>query len=288
MMTMPSTCLRRVSHFSASGLDSRKPVLARSVDPATPGRNALRQCRRRTAHLSPGGAKLVSPNNPSTSGSTSALPSLVEETESPHSPDASLRRAASLALVAGAAVLGGAALPSHASTAERVAGALLQDGGPLSMYPFLVPLILAALPLIELRGAIPVGVVVMGMDPASVFALAVLGNMLPVPFLILGFEPLRTWASGRSKSMKNLFDWLFERSRRAASRFKEGSIFAALVAFVGVPLPGTGAWSGSLICSVLGLPFLRGLLANFLGVVIAAVAVTALTLLGQWGWIQLH
>ena len=164
----------------------------------------------------------------------------------------------------------------------------MNDGGPLSTYPFLVPLILAAMPLIELRGAIPVGVVVMGMDPASVFALAVVGNMLPVPVLILGFEPLRTWASGRSKNMKKLFDWLSERSRRAASKFKEGSVFAALVAFVGVPLPGTGAWSGSLVCSVLGLPFLRGLLANFLGVVIAAVVVMALTLLGQWGWIQLH
>ena len=60
--------------------------------------------------------------------------------------------------------------------------------------------------------------------------------------------------------------------------------FAALVAFVGVPFPGTGAWSGSMVSSVLGMPFWKAVAANFFGVVIAAMIVLAITMAGQWGW----
>jgi len=144
-------------------------------------------------------------------------------------------------------------------------------------------MLLAMLPIVEVRGAVPVAILALQMDPLQAFLFSVAGNMLPVPVLILGIEPLATWASTRSAFMKRVFDAVFARSRNQAASWKEHE-FTAIAAFVGVPLPGTGAWSGSIGCFVLGMPFWKSMLAIFIGVVIAAAIMTGLTLAGQWGF----
>mmetsp|Transcript_14494 Transcript_14494/g.40822 ORF Transcript_14494/g.40822 Transcript_14494/m.40822 type:complete len:214 (+) Transcript_14494:418-1059(+) len=165
----------------------------------------------------------------------------------------------------------------HASAAEK-----LVDATRGKFADWLMPFLLAALPVVELRGAIPVSILILKLDPVLVFVLAILGNMVPVPLILLGFEPLAKWGSQQSPRVKKFFDWLFERSRNKAAAWKDHE-FAALVAFVGVPFPGTGAWSGSMVSCVLGMPFWKAFAANFLGVVAAALIVLAITLFGQWG-----
>ena len=145
----------------------------------------------------------------------------------------------------------------------------------------MVVLIISALPIFELRGAIPVAINVFQFPWYYSLLLAFIGNLLPVPFIIL-------FAHGviRQLSKIGFFDrrlnWLLERTRRkgqAVERYKR----IGLVLFVAVPLPATGAWTGSLIAVVFGLKLGHAFLSISLGVLIAGVIVTCLSLLGWWG-----
>ncbi|MFZ5817588.1 MAG: COG2426 family protein [Bacillota bacterium] len=143
-------------------------------------------------------------------------------------------------------------------------------------YEWIV-LIVAALPLIELRGAIPIGVA-LGLPALEVFLLAMLGNMAPVPLILLLLGPVRRWAN-RWPLVGPVLRWAEERAwKRRAQVEKYG--FWGLVAFVGVPLPGTGAWTGSLVAVLLEMRFWPALLANLLGVLIAGVLIALLSALG--------
>ncbi|BAF13499.1 uncharacterized LOC4334451 [Oryza sativa Japonica Group] len=137
---------------------------------------------------------------------------------------------------------------------------------------------LATLPVIELRGAIPVGYW-MRLDPIRLTVLSVLGNMVPVPFIILYLKKLAAFLSQRSASATRIMDLLFERARQKAAPVEEFQ-WLGLMLFVAVPFPGTGAWTGAIISSVLGMPFWSGFSANFVGVVLAGLLVNLLMNLG--------
>ncbi|CAN6303161.1 unnamed protein product [Urochloa humidicola] len=156
----------------------------------------------------------------------------------------------------------------------RVAESLRRLGWPDDAVVFA----LATLPVIELRGAIPVGYW-MRLHPVRLTVLSVLGNMVPVPFIILYLEKLATFLSQRSASATQLMDLLFERARRKAAPVEEFQ-WLGLMLFVAVPFPGTGAWTGAIIASVLGMPFWSGFLANFVGVILASLLVNLLMNLG--------
>jgi uncharacterized membrane protein len=104
-------------------------------------------------------------------------------------------------------------------------------------------------------------------------------NMVPVPFIILYLKKLATFLSQRSASATRIMDLLFERARRKAAPVEEFQ-WLGLMLFVAVPFPGTGAWTGAIIASVLGMPFWSGLSANFVGVVLAGLLVNLLMNLG--------
>ncbi|KAL5218354.1 hypothetical protein ABZP36_019038 [Zizania latifolia] len=112
-------------------------------------------------------------------------------------------------------------------------------------------------------------------DPIILFS----RNMVPVPFIILYLKKLATFLSQRSASATQIMDLLFERARRKAAPVEEFQ-WLGLMLFVAVPFPGTGAWTGAIISSVLGMPFWSGFSANFVGVVLAGLLVNLLMNLG--------
>ncbi len=144
-----------------------------------------------------------------------------------------------------------------------------------SLPPEWVIVIIAALPVSELRGAIPAGILY-GMAPLKVFFLSVAGNMLPILPLLYFLEPVS--AKLRSVGIfKRFFDWLFERTRKKSDLIEKYELIG-LMLFVAVPLPMTGAWTGSIAASLFNLDKKRSFLAVTAGVFIAAVIVMVLTL----------
>jgi uncharacterized membrane protein len=141
----------------------------------------------------------------------------------------------------------------------------------------LLVLWVAMMPVVELRGAIPLGIS-LGMSPVEAYLVALAGNLLPVPGLLLLLEPvcrsIRRW-----RRLRRCVDAWLDRSRARGQRLQRwGAVGLAL--FVALPLPSTGVWSGALIASLLGLRFWHGMVALSLGAAAAGILVTALS---AWG-----
>jgi len=145
----------------------------------------------------------------------------------------------------------------------------------------LIVLFIAALPILELRAAIPVAINWFGMPWYHAFPLAFVGNLLPVPFIILFLEAITRWLN-RVEFLHRMLDRLFARiSQRGGIVDKYKRIGLAL--FVAIPLPVTGAWTGSLVASLFGLKFRHTFLSILVGVFIAGLIVTGPSLLGWVG-----
>ena len=138
--------------------------------------------------------------------------------------------------------------------------------------------IIAATPILELRGAIPIALFNYELSIASAFIFSVLGNIFPVIFILLFFEKVSLFLRKRSKFFDKFFDWLFARTRRNHQGNYEKLKDLFLVIFVSIPLPITGAWTGSLCAFLFGIPFKRAFPLISLGVVIAGVLVTLISL----------
>lgn len=132
--------------------------------------------------------------------------------------------------------------------------------------------LLSAVPLIEQRGAIPLGFIHGGIHPLLIFVLAVAGSMLPVPFILLLFEKIYGWMEQRPKFKKiiKIIDKKVAANQHKFDKYKE----IALITFVAIPLPTTGLWTGSLIASVLRFDFKRSMLCMLLGGIGSALIIT--------------
>ncbi|KAL5725047.1 hypothetical protein ACHQM5_008234 [Ranunculus cassubicifolius] len=137
---------------------------------------------------------------------------------------------------------------------------------------------LATLPVVELRGAIPVGYWLQ-LKPWVLTVLAVIGNMLPVPLIILYLKRFASFLAQNSPSASRFLDLLFERAKKKAGPIQEFQ-WLGLMLFVAVPFPGTGAWTGAIIASILDMPFWPAVSANFFGVVLAGLLVNLLVNMG--------
>jgi len=144
-----------------------------------------------------------------------------------------------------------------------------------------IVIILSAAPISELRGAIPIAIGIFKFPWYYAFFLAIIGNMLPVPLILLFIEAAAKWLS-RFPSMKRFFDWLFERARNRTGQVQKYKRLGLMI-FVAIPLPVTGAWTGSLIAVLLGIEFKEAFFSIFAGVIIAGIIMTCLTLLGWTG-----
>ena len=131
---------------------------------------------------------------------------------------------------------------------------------------------ISLVPLIELRGAIPVAVL-MELPLLPSYLLAIVGNMLPVPFIYLFARRVLEWGCDK-KYIGKFFTWCLQKGEKGGQKLQEKAgrgLFVALMLFVGIPLPGTGAWTGTLAASILKMDFKSTVLAVVAGVAIAGV-----------------
>lgn len=135
-------------------------------------------------------------------------------------------------------------------------------------------LFFAMLPVIEIRGAIPIGIA-QGLDPWLAYVIGVIGNMLPVPFLVLLTRHIIEWLK-KHNILVRFTSWL-ERKGREKSKQVLAYSFWGLLLLVAIPLPGTGAWTGALVASLLNMRLKNCLPAITLGVMIAGGIVMAIT-----------
>jgi len=140
-------------------------------------------------------------------------------------------------------------------------------------------ILIAASPIAELRLAIPLAINTFNFPWYYALLLAIIGNLLPVPFILL-FLDAATRLLSRVALFKRMLDWLFERTRRRG-RIIERYKRIGLVLFVAIPLPVTGAWTGSLAAVIFGLSFKHAFLSILIGIIIAGIIVTCLSLL-KW------
>ncbi len=147
-----------------------------------------------------------------------------------------------------------------------------------NLDPRLITVIISMLPIIELRGAIPVAILMFGLPWYEAVIWAIVGNMIPIPILILFIGWLDKIAH-KLPVLRRFLDWLFTRTRRKGKSievYKE----IGLTLFVAVPLPVTGAWTGAMACYLFGLKFWKSILCILAGVLIASGIMTALSMAG--------
>ncbi len=143
------------------------------------------------------------------------------------------------------------------------------------LKPALITFLMAMVPVVELRGAIPYGVIA-GLSVHTAFILAVIGNLLPIPFLVVFtrkvFEWLRTKSAGLDRLVRKL-EQKAENKKDVVLKYE----FWGLVLLVAIPLPGTGAWTGALVAAMMDMRLKRAMPAICLGVLIAGIIVTTVT-----------
>ena len=145
------------------------------------------------------------------------------------------------------------------------------------MKKYLIVFLISMVPLIELRGALPYALA-NGIPTLPAYIVCMVGNMLPVPVIFFFARRVLEWGADK-KFIGSFFRWCLEKGHKAGQKLQEkaGSrgLFIALLLFVGIPLPGTGAWTGTLAASILDMDFKSSVVAVLLGVLLAAAIMGA-------------
>ena len=156
------------------------------------------------------------------------------------------------------------------------------------MSPFLkyvCVFFISMVPLIELRGAVPIGITYFGLNEYITLAVCIVGNMLPVPIIYLFARKVLLWGS-TWKHGSGIFKWILKKGEKAGKKLTkngDAGMFIALMLFVGVPLPGTGAWTGTLAASMLDMNWKKTSVAVILGVLMAGIIMLVVSLLAKAG-----
>ena len=138
-------------------------------------------------------------------------------------------------------------------------------------------LLISMIPIIELRGGIVIGGL-LGMELWKCNIFCIIGNMIPIPFILLFIRRIFTWMKEKH-ILEKFVNWLYKRAEKKNSKRDKGE-FIFLWLFVGVPLPGTGGWTGSLIASLFEYDIKKASLAIFLGILTAAAIMDIFVYLG--------
>ena len=150
-----------------------------------------------------------------------------------------------------------------------------------SFKHYLIVFLVSMVPLIELRGAIPYGVM-FGLPLWQTFLIAIVGNMLPVPIIFFFARRVLEWGADKPLIGK-IFTFFLEKGHKGGAKLQAKAgrgLYWALLLFVGIPLPGTGAWTGTLAASLLDMDFKKSVAACVGGVLLAGVIMGALSLMG--------
>ena len=140
---------------------------------------------------------------------------------------------------------------------------------------FTLTVLVSMIPVVELRGGIPFGVAA-GLPVWAAFLAAVIGNLIPVPFIIVYIRRIFQWMRERLPRLNRLVDRLEDRAHLKGRRVNKYK-YLGLAIFVAIPLPGTGAWTGSLAAAFLDMPLRKALPSVIAGVVTAGLAISILT-----------
>lgn len=145
----------------------------------------------------------------------------------------------------------------------------------------MITFFISMVPLVELRGAIPYSQV-LGLPIVPSFVICILGNMLPVPVIYLFARKVLEWGADKPFIGK-FFRFCLEKGEKGGRKLQEKAgrgLFVALLLFVGIPVPGTGAWTGTLAASILDMDFKSTVAAAMLGVLLAGMIMMIVSLMG--------
>ena len=137
---------------------------------------------------------------------------------------------------------------------------------------YIIVFLISMVPLIELRGAVPYAIA-SGLPVLPSYIIAIIGNMIPVPFIFFFARKVLEWGKDKPVIGK-FFTFCLEKGHKGGEKLKEKAgkgLYWALFLFVGIPLPGTGAWTGTLAASILDMDFKKSVRAIVLGVILAGI-----------------
>ncbi len=162
---------------------------------------------------------------------------------------------------------------------DRITEVLKNNG----INPYFIVFLISSIPIVELRGAIPIGILMLKLNWFPVILLSIAGNMMPVFFILYVFKILEK-IFRKVPVFNKLIDIVFKITMKKSESIEKYEELG-LMFFVGIPLPVTGAWTGSLISYILRLSYIKSIIFIFLGVVVASIIVSAITFYGIKGLI---
>ena len=138
----------------------------------------------------------------------------------------------------------------------------------------IITFVISLFPILELRGGL-LAAGALNVNPLIAYVIAIIGNLLPIPFILMFLTPIFNWMK-KTKLFKGLVDKLETKAMKNKGKLEKGE-FIGLILFVGIPLPGTGAWTGALIASVMGMNKKKAFLAIVIGVFMASIIMMILS-----------
>ena len=160
---------------------------------------------------------------------------------------------------------------------EKLVHAIIGAFGGLTALKFgkeIVVFIISLLPILELRGGL-IAAALLDLSPLKSYIICIIGNLLPIPFILLLINKILSWMRN-SKHFNKMANWLDKKVEKHKGQIEKYG-YLGLILFVGIPLPGTGAWTGSLIASVLEMDKKKTFLAVCIGVVMASIIMMILS-----------
>lgn len=153
---------------------------------------------------------------------------------------------------------------------------------------YIIVFLVSMVPIVELRGAIPIAES-LDLNIFLYYPVAIIGNMLPVPFIYLFARKVLEWGKDK-KIIGKFFTWCLEKGKKGGEKLEKSAgnsgLFWALLIFVGIPLPGTGAWTGTLAASILNIDFKTSIFAVTLGVLLAGIIMSlGSKIVSTLGWL---
>ena len=138
---------------------------------------------------------------------------------------------------------------------------------------YIIVFLISMVPIVELRGAIPIGVGAYNLPVLTTFIICIIGNMIPVPFIFLFARKVLEWGQDKPY-IGPLFKWFIKKGHKGGRKLQSKAgrgLYYALFLFVGIPIPGTGAWTGTLAVSILDLDFKKTVFSVLGGVLLAGI-----------------
>ena len=162
---------------------------------------------------------------------------------------------------------------------EKIVNAILGAFGGLTAIAYgreILVFIISLMPILELRGGL-LAAALLGLEPLPSYIISIIGNVLPVPFILLLITKILAWMkNSKIKFFNKVANWLDEKVEKHKGQIEKYGYWG-VVLFVGIPLPGTGAWTGCLIASVLEMDRKKSFIAALIGVFIASVIMMLLS-----------